>query len=218
MSWTLFSSVWSFGAELVWFRDFLGRWKTSVEILCVPPSQLVLHFTVDLVSCHITSSSTHPHVKLTALVARFDLEDVESPGVARGGLHLKNISRDAAPRGQVHVAVQNSERPFSTGGVLCRTQTLTEDTQIDRHGVIIIFSTGPMWLLWTGFKDCVTHLSLSSMYGGSHMRGSRHVYPPWKLKHTCAVVHVLLPDSHSLRSSKSNTQQLVRGQQGQHWS
>lgn len=65
-----------------------------------------------------------PHVKLTALVARFDLEDVESPGVARGGLHLKNISRDAAPRGQVHVAVQNSERPFSTGGVLCRTQTL----------------------------------------------------------------------------------------------
>lgn len=103
-----------------------------MEIVCVPPSHVLLYFTADLVSSYVTSSSTHPHVKLTALVARFDLEDVESPRVARGGLHLENIGRDAASRGQVHVTVQNSERPVSTGRVLRRTHTLTDkDRQTD---------------------------------------------------------------------------------------
>lgn len=39
-----------------------------------------------------------PHVKCTAIVTRFDLEDVESPWVACSGLHLKYISGDTASR------------------------------------------------------------------------------------------------------------------------
>lgn len=86
----------------------------------------LLQFSVNLMSSHLNTSSTHPHVKLTTFIARLDLEDVESPGVTCSGLHLEDISRDTASRGQVHVAVQNSEGSVSTGGVLRRTHTLTE--------------------------------------------------------------------------------------------
>lgn len=37
-----------------------------------------------------------PHGKLSAIVARLDLEDVEGAGVARGGLHLEDVCRHTA--------------------------------------------------------------------------------------------------------------------------
>lgn len=68
---------------------------------------------------------THPHVKLSAFVARLDLEDVEGAGVARGGLHLEDVCRHTAPRRQVHVSVENSEGFVPAGRVLSRAQALT---------------------------------------------------------------------------------------------
>lgn len=62
--------------------------------------------------------STHSHVKLSSLVARLYLEDVEGAGVARGGLHLEDVCRHTAPRRQVHVSVQNSEGFVPAGRVL----------------------------------------------------------------------------------------------------
>lgn len=64
---------------------------------------------------HVTGLS---HVKLSSLVARLYLEDVEGAGVARGGLHLEDFCRHTAPRRQVHVSVQNSEGFFPAGRVL----------------------------------------------------------------------------------------------------
>lgn len=77
--------------------------------------------------------STHPHVKLSSIVARLDLEDVEGAGVARGGLHLEDVCRHTAPRRQVHVSVQNSEGFVPAGRVLSRTQALTAERG-ETHG------------------------------------------------------------------------------------
>lgn len=65
-------------------------------------------------------------MKLSALVARLDLEDVEGAGVARGGLHLEDVCRHTAPGRQVHVSVENSEGFVPAGRVLSRAQALTE--------------------------------------------------------------------------------------------
>ena len=80
----------------------------------IPPSQSVPALLPGPRGLH----PTYPHVKLSALVARLDLEDVEGPGVARGGLHLEDVCGHAAARRQVHVAVQDGEGPVSAGRVL----------------------------------------------------------------------------------------------------
>lgn len=63
-------------------------------------------------------SKTYPHVKLSPIVARLYLEDVEGAGIARGGLHLEDICRHTAPRRHVHVSVQNGEGLIPAGRVL----------------------------------------------------------------------------------------------------
>lgn len=70
---------------------------------------------------HITGL---PHVKLSPLVTRLYLEDVEGAGVACGGLHLEDICRHAAPRGQIHVSVENGEGLVPAGRVLSWAHTL----------------------------------------------------------------------------------------------
>lgn len=82
----------------------------------------------------MTCGSTHPHVKLSSIVARLDLEDVEGAGVARGGLHLEDVCRHTAPRRQVHVSVQNSEGFVPAGRVLGRTQALTAEQRGETRG------------------------------------------------------------------------------------
>lgn len=71
--------------------------------------------------------NTHSHVKLSPVVARLYLEDVEGAGVTRGGLHLEDFGRHAAPRRQVHVSVQNSEGLVPAGRVLSGTHALTAE-------------------------------------------------------------------------------------------
>lgn len=56
-------------------------------------------------------------MKLSSLVARLYLEDVEGAGVTRGGLHLEDVCRHTATRGQVHVSVQNGEGLVPAGRV-----------------------------------------------------------------------------------------------------
>lgn len=80
---------------------------------------MFLHLHVcRLVEGLIHLSCTHPHVKLSPIVARFYLEDVKGAGVARGGLHLEDVCRHTAPRRQVHVSVQNGEGLVPAGRVL----------------------------------------------------------------------------------------------------
>lgn len=75
----------------------------------------------------VSTASTHPHVKLSSIVSRLYLEDVEGAGVTRGGLHLEDICRHAAARRQIHVSVQNSEGFVPAGRVLGRTHALTAE-------------------------------------------------------------------------------------------
>lgn len=88
--------------------------------------------------------STHPHVKLSSIVARLDLEDVEGAGVARGGLHLEDVCRHTAPRRQVHVSVQNSEGFVPAGRVLSRTQALTAERG-ETHGGLELWVGARPW-------------------------------------------------------------------------
>lgn len=81
-----------------------------------------LHTNIKSLSQH-----AHPHVKLASIVARLYLEDVEDSRVTCGGLHLEDVCRHTAARRQVHVSVQNGERPVPAGGVLSWTHALTAE-------------------------------------------------------------------------------------------
>lgn len=107
------------------------------------------HGIYRLVKCLIHLCSTHSHVKLSSIVARLYLEDVEGAGVARGGLHLEDVCRHTAPRRQVHVSVQNSEGLVPAGRVLSWTHTLTaeEETQGTLSGCVIM-NTNVMGHRW----------------------------------------------------------------------
>lgn len=73
---------------------------------------------------------SYPHVKFSALIPRFDLEDVIGPRVAGRGLHLEDVSRNGASRHHVHVPVQDGKGLVSAARVLSRTHTAAVEREI----------------------------------------------------------------------------------------
>lgn len=66
---------------------------------------------------------SYPHVELSALIARLDLENVISPRIAGRGLHLEDVSRNGASRHHIHIPVQDGEGLVSAARILSRTHT-----------------------------------------------------------------------------------------------
>lgn len=77
----------------------------------------------------VAIQSTYPHMELSAFIARLDLEDVKGAWVACGGLHLKDICRHTAARGEVHVPEQDGEGVVLACKVLSQTHALTVKRQ-----------------------------------------------------------------------------------------
>lgn len=77
-------------------------------------------------ACH-HQGGTHrpclPHIELSTLVARFDLENVIGTRVSGCCLHLEDVSRNGASWHHIHVPIQDGEWLVSAAGVLSRTHT-----------------------------------------------------------------------------------------------